>query len=59
ENADLPIIIALTADAIESSKEKYVSKGMNDCLIKPLDLAGLKSTLDFWSEQVEESHWRL
>ncbi|TGL81003.1 hybrid sensor histidine kinase/response regulator, partial [Leptospira yasudae] len=25
ENADLPIIIALTADAIESSKEKYVS----------------------------------
>ncbi|RHX96147.1 hybrid sensor histidine kinase/response regulator [Leptospira yasudae] len=59
ENADLPIIIALTADAIESSKEKYVSKGMNDCLVKPLDLAGLKTTLDFWVERVEESHWRL
>ncbi|MCG6169440.1 ATP-binding protein [Leptospira sp. FAT2] len=59
ENADLPIIIALTADAIESSKEKYVSKGMNDCLVKPLDLVGLKTTLDFWVEQVEESHWRL
>ncbi|RHX81311.1 hybrid sensor histidine kinase/response regulator [Leptospira yasudae] len=59
ENTDLPIIIALTADAIESSKEKYVSKGMNDCLVKPLDLAGLKTTLDFWVERVEESHWRL
>lgn len=59
QNAELPIIIALTADAIESSKEKYVSKGMNDCLIKPLDLAVLKNTLDYWSERVETSHWRL
>ncbi|MBM9500880.1 response regulator [Leptospira sp. 201903071] len=59
ENAELPIIIALTADAIDSSKEKYVALGLNDCLVKPLDLVGLKSTLDYWSERVEAFQWRL
>lgn len=55
ETAEFPIIIALTADAIESGKERYVSLGMNDCLIKPLDLVGLKTSLEYWSEQIETS----
>ncbi|WP_001238011.1 hybrid sensor histidine kinase/response regulator [Leptospira interrogans] len=59
QNSEFPIIIALTADAIESSKEKYISKGMNDCLTKPLDLPILKSTLDLWSNRVDVSHWKL
>ncbi|AOP36162.1 hybrid sensor histidine kinase/response regulator [Leptospira tipperaryensis] len=53
ENAELPIIVALTADAIGSSKERYVTLGMNDCLIKPLDLIQLKACLDHWSEHIE------
>ncbi|WP_061248218.1 hybrid sensor histidine kinase/response regulator [Leptospira alstonii] len=59
ENAEFPIIIALTADAIESSKEEYVVKGMNDCLLKPLDLPIFKKTLDFWSDRVEASRRKL
>ncbi|PJZ51917.1 hybrid sensor histidine kinase/response regulator [Leptospira adleri] len=59
ETSEFPVIIALTADAIESSKEKYVSLGMNDCLIKPLDLVGLKSTLDHWSDHIESSRKKL
>ncbi len=56
QNAEFPIIIALTADVIESNKEIYISKGMNDCLTKPLDLPLLKKSLDFWSDHVKISH---
>ncbi|EKR63352.1 7TM diverse intracellular signaling [Leptospira weilii str. 2006001853] len=56
QNAEFPIIIALTADVIESNKEMYISKGMNDYLAKPLDLPLLKKTLDFWFEHVKISH---
>ncbi|MBM9579493.1 response regulator [Leptospira sp. 201903070] len=59
ENLELPIIIALTADAIDSNKEKYIALGLNDCLVKPLDLVGLKSTLDYWSGRIETFQWKL
>ncbi|XDD49985.1 ATP-binding protein [Leptospira sp. WS92.C1] len=59
QNSEIPIIIALTADAIESSKEKYIALGMNGCLIKPLDLMTLKKTLDYWSEYLESHYWKL
>lgn len=59
ENAEFPIIIALTADAIDNSKEQYLVKGMNDCLFKPLDLPAFKKTLDFWSDRVEASRRKL
>ncbi|MBE8362734.1 hybrid sensor histidine kinase/response regulator [Leptospira borgpetersenii] len=58
QNTEFPIIIALTADVIESNKEVYISKGMNDYLTKPLDLLLLKKTLDFWSDHVKISHWK-
>lgn len=58
QNTEFPIIIALTADVIESNKEVYISKGMNDYLTKPLDLPFLKKTLDFWSDHVKISHWK-
>ncbi|AXR67287.1 hybrid sensor histidine kinase/response regulator [Leptospira mayottensis] len=58
QNTGFPIIIALTADVIESNKEVYISKGMNDYLTKPLDLPLLKKTLDFWSDHVKISHWK-
>ncbi|EMO64683.1 GHKL domain protein [Leptospira borgpetersenii serovar Pomona str. 200901868] len=58
QNTEFPIIIALTADVIESNKEVYISKGMNDYLTKPLDLPLLKKTLDFWSDHVKISHWK-
>ncbi|WP_061298358.1 hybrid sensor histidine kinase/response regulator [Leptospira borgpetersenii] len=58
QNTEFPIIIALTADVIESNKEVYISKGMNDYLTKPLDLPLFKKTLDFWSDHVKISHWK-
>ncbi|MEI7841130.1 MAG: response regulator [Methylococcaceae bacterium] len=45
--ADLPII-ALTAHALESDKEKSLAAGLNDHINKPLDSQKLIETLHFW-----------
>ncbi|MCH4890410.1 PAS domain S-box protein [Acidaminobacter sp. JC074] len=39
-------IIALTAYAIKGDKEKFISKGMNDYISKPIDLDEFYQTLD-------------
>ncbi|TGK36056.1 hybrid sensor histidine kinase/response regulator [Leptospira gomenensis] len=57
-NSEFPVIIALTADAIESGVERFQKLGMNDCLIKPLDLVLLKKTLDLWIDKIEEKRKR-
>lgn len=44
-NIDLPII-ALTAGALPSEKEKALSSGMNDFLTKPLDFESLKLVIE-------------
>jgi CheY-like chemotaxis protein len=39
-------IIALTANAIKGDKEKCIASGMNDYLVKPLELDNLKKALN-------------
>ncbi|CAG8598945.1 4607_t:CDS:2, partial [Acaulospora morrowiae] len=41
-------IIALTASAIEGSKEKCLESGMNDFMTKPLKMSQLKEMLNKW-----------
>ena len=36
EGFDIPVV-ALTADALEGTDEKYISAGFNDYLSKPID----------------------
>ncbi|CAG8524356.1 3017_t:CDS:10, partial [Acaulospora colombiana] len=43
-------IIALTASAIQGSREKCLESGMNDFLTKPLKIPQLKETLNKWLE---------
>lgn len=38
--------IALTADAVDGAREKYLSLGFNDYLAKPFNKAQLKEKLD-------------
>jgi CheY-like chemotaxis protein len=42
---DRPWIIALTADAIIGKKEKYMNKGMNDYMSKPVRIEKLKKKI--------------
>lgn len=51
-NMPLPIsnvpIIALTASAIQETKERCLESGMNDYLTKPLKIGQLKDKLIQW-----------
>ncbi len=48
ENGKHPVIIALTANAMEGVKEKFLSSGFDDFLPKPLDRKHLNEILLKW-----------
>lgn len=41
-------IVALTANAMEGDKKKYLEEGFDDYMAKPLTLKSLQSTLAKW-----------
>ncbi len=43
-----PVIIALTADATQATKQHCSAVGMDDCLIKPLNFDRLQDVFDNW-----------
>ena len=52
QHAIAPIpIIALTAHILPEHRERARRSGMNGHMAKPIDLAQLKSLLDYWKEQ--------
>ncbi len=44
-----PPIIALTADAMSSEKERYLAAGMDDYLAKPFAFSDLKAMINKYS----------
>lgn len=48
---DLPIL-AMTADAMDGIIEKTEHAGMNDCIVKPLDVEALYEKLKRWSNKI-------
>ncbi len=48
ENGTSPVIIALTANAMEGVREKFISSGFQDFLPKPLDRKSLNNMLLKW-----------
>ena len=48
ENGTTPAIIALTANAMEGMREKFLSKGFQDFIAKPLDRRALGQLLARW-----------
>ncbi|VAW38873.1 BarA sensory histidine kinase (= VarS = GacS) [hydrothermal vent metagenome] len=43
-----PVIIALTADATQDTRQHCSAVGMDDCLLKPLDFDRLQHVFDNW-----------
>src|SRR6185369_14002076 len=50
--APLPVI-AITADALQSDRQRCIAAGMNDFIVKPVRLNDLATTLDRWLPRVE------
>lgn len=53
KNASIPII-ALTANALESDRNYFVERGLDDYLTKPYRPAELRSLVDFWMNKQED-----
>ena len=55
ENGTAPAIIALTANAMEGMREKFLSKGFQDFIAKPLDRKALGQLLAHWVPEERRS----
>jgi signal transduction histidine kinase/CheY-like chemotaxis protein len=53
ENSQIPII-ALTADAFPEREQECLSAGMNDRLVKPVNLRKLQDTFDQWISSIPD-----
>lgn len=45
KNNHHPYIVAITADALKGGKQKYLNVGMNDYLLKPINLEGITQVI--------------
>jgi len=49
-----PVILAMTANAMQGDRDKCLQAGMDDYISKPLELAELIAQLKKWSAVVRE-----
>jgi CheY-like chemotaxis protein len=49
-----PLIIAMTANAMEGDKESYMDGGMDDYLSKPMRIIDIQNVLLRWEQQLTD-----
>jgi CheY-like chemotaxis protein len=51
-----PIIIAMTANAMQGDREMCIQAGMDDYISKPVELDALVQMLEKWSAKINNGH---
>ena len=51
-NGHQPVVIAMTANAMQSDEEECLKAGMDDYLSKPVRVDTLKAMIQKWAEQL-------
>jgi signal transduction histidine kinase/ligand-binding sensor domain-containing protein/DNA-binding response OmpR family regulator len=54
QNDYQPVIIAMTANAMQGDREICLQSGMNDYISKPINLENLISLIEKWAQQLEK-----
>jgi CheY-like chemotaxis protein len=54
-NSEGPVIIAMTANAMQGDREECMRAGMDDYISKPIKLEILMSILEKWSMQIKSN----
>jgi CheY-like chemotaxis protein len=52
DSPDRPWIVAVTADALLSDRDRCLDAGMNDCIEKPARLNAMQDAILAWGAQV-------
>lgn len=53
---NMPVLIAMTANAMSGDRENYIQAGMDDYISKPVSIDSIKTLLEKWSTNIRDKN---